>query len=360
MKNKIYNNLIDLMMLPGLSGHEKKVCNYISQRLKELGLNPKTDVMGNLWVSFPGEGPSVMLFTHMDQIGFVVRKIEENGFIKIERLGGVPEKSLASQAVIFPLENGNEIFGVITNKSHHATQQNEKYSVVPYKDLYIDVGVNSFEEVLNLGINIGSPVVYKPSAEEFGKERIAGTSIDDRAGCAIAIEIAEKLSLRKLGPPIHLVFSVQEEFNLRGVIPIAQQLLPDIAIQLDLILATDTSDMEDRGNVSLGKGPAISLYSFHGRGTLNGIIPHPALVKLFEETANQNSIPLQKSVHIGALTDLSYVQLVGKGVASIDVGFPIRYSHSSLEVCDLNDLILLTTLLEEVIKKIDKNFSLER
>ncbi len=360
MKNKIYNNLIDLMMLPGLSGHEKKVCNYISQRLKEFGLNPKTDVMGNLWVSFPGEGPSVMLFTHMDQIGFVVRKIEENGFIKIERLGGVPEKSLASQAVIFPLENGNEIFGVITNKSHHATQQNEKYSVVPYKDLYIDVGVNSFEEVLNLGINIGSPVVYKPSAEEFGKERIAGTSIDDRAGCAIAIVIAEKLSSRKLGPPIHLVFSVQEEFNLRGVIPIAQQLLPDIAIQLDLILATDTPDMEDRGNVSLGKGPAISLYSFHGRGTLNGIIPHPALVKLFEETANQNSIPLQKSVHIGALTDLSYVQLVGKGVASIDVGFPIRYSHSSLEVCDLNDLILLTKLLEEVIKNINKNFSLER
>ena len=166
----------------------------------------------------------------------------------------------------------------------------------------------------------------------------------------IGAAIAEKLSLRKLGPPIHLVFSVQEEFNLRGVIPIAQQLLPDIAIQLDLILATDTPDMEDRGNVSLGKGPAISLYSFHGRGTLNGIIPHPALVKLFEETANQNSIPLQKSVHIGALTDLSYVQLVGKGVASIDVGFPIRYSHSSLEVCDLNDLILLTTLLEEVIK----------
>ena len=118
--------------------------------------------------------------------------------------------------------------------------------------------------------------------------------------------------------------------------------------------------MEDRGNVSLGKGPAISLYSFHGRGTLNGIIPHPALVKLFEKTASQNNIPLQRSAHIGALTDLSYVQLVGKGVACIDVGFPIRYSHSSLEVCDLNDLILLTKLLEEVIKNIGKNFSLLR
>ena len=83
MKNKIYNNLIELMMLPGLSGHEKNVCNYISHKLKELGLNPKTDILGNLWVSFPGEGPKVMLFTHMDQIGFIVRKIEKNGFIRI-------------------------------------------------------------------------------------------------------------------------------------------------------------------------------------------------------------------------------------------------------------------------------------
>ena len=360
MKNKIYNNLIELMMLPGLSGHEKNVCNYISHKLKELGLNPKTDILGNLWVSFPGEGPKVMLFTHMDQIGFVVRKIEENGFVRIERLGGVPEKALTSQAVSFPLENGSEIFGLIANKSHHATQQNEKYSVVPYKDLYIDVGVDTLEEVLNLGINIGSPVVYKPTAEEFGNERIAGTSIDDRAGCAIAIEIAEKLSFRKSGPPIHLVFSVQEEFNLRGVIPLAQQLSPDIAIQLDLILATDTPDMEERGNVLLGKGPAISLFSFHGRGTLNGVIPHPALVELFEKTALQNKIPIQRSAHSGALTDLSYVQLVGKGVACIDVGFPMRYSHSSIEVCDLNDLVQLTNLLEKVINKIDKYIDLQR
>ena len=360
MKNKIYNNLIELMMLPGLSGYENRVCNHISNKLKELGLFPQKDVMGNLWVSFPGEGPNIMLFTHMDQIGFVVRKIEKNGFIRIERLGGVPEKALASQAVIFPLENGSEIFGIIANKSHHATQQDEKYNVVPYKDLYIDVGVDTFEEVINLGINIGSPVVYKPTVEELSNERIAGTSIDDRAGCAIAIEIAEKLSLRKKGPPINLVFSVQEEFNLRGVIPLAQQLLPDIAIQLDLILATDTPDMRDRGNISLGKGPAISLFSFHGRGTLNGVIPHPALVKLFEKTALQNKIPLQKSAHNGALTDLSYVQLVGKGVACIDVGFPMRYSHSSLEICDLNDLIQLTKLLGEVLDNIDYKIDLNR
>jgi putative aminopeptidase FrvX len=104
----------------------------------------------------------------------------------------------------------------------------------------------------------------------------------------------------------------------------------------------------------------MSLYSFHGRGTLNGTIPHPALVKLFDDTAAAESIPLQRSAHIGALTDSSYVQIVGQGVASIDLGFPARYTHSALEVCDLDDLAGLTRLLVAAIGRIDGRFSLDR
>ena len=153
---------------------------------------------------------------------------------------------------------------------------------------------------------------------------------------------------------------MQEEFNLRGALPAAQSVQPDIAIQLDLVLAADTPDMRERGDVRLGGGPAISLYSFHGRGTLNGVIPHPAMVRLFDETADAESLPLQRSAHMGALTDLSYVQLVGKGAASIDIGFPIRSSHSSLEVCDLNDLEGLARLLAAAVARIDSSFSLDR
>ena len=104
----------------------------------------------------------------------------------------------------------------------------------------------------------------------------------------------------------------------------------------------------------------MSLYSFHGRGTLNGTIPHPALVTLFEETSRAEKIPLQRSAHTGALTDSSYVQLVEGGVASIDVGFPMRYSHSSLEVCDVGDLEQLTQLLVAAILAITATFSLDR
>ena len=118
--------------------------------------------------------------------------------------------------------------------------------------------------------------------------------------------------------------------------------------------------MEDRGEMRLGGGPGMSLYSFHGRGTLNGVIPHPAMVRLVEDTAAAEGLPLQRSAQTGILTDLSYVQLVGEGVAAIDLGFPMRYSHSALEVCDLGDLEALVRLLDAALAGIGPGFDLSR
>lgn len=352
----------ELMLIPGLSGYEGRVRRYLRTALEELGIASETDRLGNLIASMRGLGdaPSVMLFAHMDQLGFVVRKIETNGLIRIERLGGVPEKALPSQQVLICIENGRDVPAVIANKSHHATTPEEKYRVLPYPELYVDAGFASAAEAAAAGIAIGSPVVYAPNVVELAAGRIAGTSVDDRAACAVMLEVAAALRDIADRPTVHLVFSVQEEFNLRGVLPAAQRLQPDIAIQLDLVLATDTPDMTQRGDVKLGGGPAMSMYSFHGRGTLNGLIPHPALVKLFEASALDSGLTLQRSAHIGALTETSYVQLVGDGVAAIDIGFPCRYTHSSLEVCDLGDLAGLTTLLIEALRRIDRGFSLER
>jgi putative aminopeptidase FrvX len=176
----------------------------------------------------------------------------------------------------------------------------------------------------------------------------------------VVLEAARQLMDMAPRPTVHIVFSTQEEFNLRGAVTAAQVLNPDIAIQIDLILATDTPDMAARGDVVLGGGPGMGMFSFHGRGTLNGTIPHPALVKLFEEAAGLAGVRLQKSAHIGCLTDSSYVQLVGQGVASIDMGFPMRYSHSALELCDLGDLEELTRLLVAAIADIGPGFRLER
>jgi len=362
MKDRLRETLSALMMIPGLSGHEDRVRRHIRARLEDLGIASRSDRLGNLIATLEGDraAPSVMLFAHMDQLGFVVRKIETDGLVRVERVGGVPERALPSQALLLCVGEGRDLTGVIANKSHHATTQEEKYRVVPYSELYIDTGLSSAEAVAAAGVTVGTPAVYLPRVLELAEDRVAGTSVDDRAGCAVLLELAGQLKEQERLPTVHLVFTVQEEFNLRGALPAAQTLQPDIAIQLDLVLAADTPDMRDRSEVKLGGGPAISLYSFNGRGTLNGVIPHPAIVRLFEETARAESLSLQRSAHIGALTDLSYVQLVGEGAASIDIGFPIRYSHSSLEVCDLNDLEGLLRLIAAAVERIDPNFSLDR
>ena len=337
-----------LMEIPGLSGYEGRVRTRIRDEIRALASDAvqHVDVLGNLSVDLPGTAgeaaPAVFVFAHMDQLGLIVRKIEANGLVRVERLGGVPERALPATEVLFCVGEGKDVPGLIAHKSHHATGQDEKYRVLPYPELYIDAGFKSAAEVLAAGIDVGTPVVYAPKVTELANGRIAGTSVDDRAACAVMVEVARALKSVTKRPTVHFVFSVQEEFNLRGALTAAQVLVPGVAIQLDLILATDTPDMAARGDVRLGGGPAISLYSFHGRGTLNGTLPHPAMVQLFEQSAEAKKLPLQRSAHIGALTDLSYVQLVGQGVASIDVGFPMRYSHSSLEVCDMGDLEQLT------------------
>ena len=362
MKQRLKDDLIALMAIPGLSGHEDRVRAAIAAMLAAEGIASRPDRLGNLIATFEGEAdrPSVMIFAHMDQLGFVVRKIEDDGLIRVERLGGVPERALPSQAVTICVAPGRDVNGVLYNKSHHATQPEEKYEVRKAPDLRIDTGHGSKKTVEDAGVRIGTPVVYRPNVMELAGDRIAGASVDDRAGCAVLVELARLLKARAGGPTVHLVFSVLEEFNLRGAQVAAQALRPDIAIQIDLMLATDTPEMADRGEMRLGGGPGMSLYSFHGRGTLNGVIPHPAAVRLMEAAATAEGIPLQRSAQVGVLTDLSYVQLVGEGVAAVDMGFPMRYSHSSLEVCDLNDLAALTRLLATAMDRIGPEFSLDR
>jgi putative aminopeptidase FrvX len=362
MRDRLKRDLVDLMLIPGLSGHEDRVRRHIAGLLAAEGVESRADRLGNLIATFEGEAgaPSVMVFTHMDQLGFFVRKIEADGMVRVERMGGVPERALASQAVLLCVGEGRDVPGVIANKSHHATAPEEKYVVLKAPEIRIDTGHGSKAAVEAAGVRIGTPVVYRPNAVELAGGRIAGTSVDDRAGCAVLVEVARALKARKGGPTVHVVFSVQEEFNLQGAVVAAQVLKPDIAIQIDLMLACDTPDMADRGEMVMGGGPGISLYSFHGRGTLNGVIPHPAAVRLMEETATAEGLTLQRSAQVGVLTDLSYVQLLGEGVVAVDVGFPCRYTHSSLEMCDLADLEGLTKLLVSALGRIGPGFDLSR
>jgi len=353
--------LRELMLIPGLAGHEDRVARAVAAHLDAMGLAHRSDRLGNLITTIPGDPalPSVLVFAHTDQMGLLVRKVEASGLIRVERQGGVPERALPAQAVVLATDQG-DIPGVIGIKSHHATSPDEKDKVVPYQDLAIDAGFTSKAEAEAAGVRIGTPVTYLPRVLALANGRIAGTAVDDRAGCAVLLALAA-VRKDKPGPTLHLVWSVQEEHNLRGVLPAATALAPDIALQIDLMLACDTPEMASRGDLALGGGPAMSLFSFHGRGTLNGVIPHPALVRLLDRAAAETGIALQRSVHTGALTDNSYIQFMGdQGVACLDVGFPVRYSHQALEVVDPADLEGLAALLDAALDRITPDLELIR
>ncbi|MEI9900619.1 MAG: hypothetical protein WDN31_11385 [Hyphomicrobium sp.] len=198
MRERLRNLTRELMLIPGLSGHEGRVRARLRLALAELGIASRTDRLGNLIATLEGnpDVPSVMLFAHMDQLGFVVRRIEPGGLIRIERLGGVPERALPSQELLLVVGEGRDVPAVLANKSHHATAPDEKYRVVPYPELYVDAGFGSAADAIAAGVNIGTPVVYAPRATSLANDRIAGTSVDDRAACAVIVEVARGAARR--------------------------------------------------------------------------------------------------------------------------------------------------------------------
>ena len=349
---RMLEDLEAMMRVPALSGHEGPMIRLMKEALGQVADSVSTDYLGNVLARIGGtdkDAPRVMLFAHMDQLGMVVRKIDRDGCVRMERLGGIPEKVLPGCRMSVGTLSGESVPAIVGIKAHHATPQDEKARVVPYAELHLDLGCDSAEAVRALGVEVGCPIVYEPRFERWGS-RVVGTSVDNRGGCAVLLETARCLKARSPRCEVHVVATVQEEFNLRGALVAAQSIEPDIAIALDVMVAGDTPDLRDKNDIALGGGPVLGMYSFHGRGTLNGVLPHPLLVSSFRERARRLDIPLQHNAATGLLTDLSYVQLVGRhGVAALDLGFPARYTHSPVEMCDLRDLEGLVRLLEETV-----------
>jgi putative aminopeptidase len=355
--------LFDLMRVPGLAGHEQPVARFMRERMRPFADEVREDRLGNVIATLRGEdaeAPVVMLFAHMDSLGFVVRKIDADGFVRLHRLGGIPEKVLPGVRVVIGTAGGEVIPGVMGMKAHHVTPPEEKTRVTPLSDLFVDIGASSADEARAMGVQVGAPVTYAGHAERLGEHRVSGTFVDNRSGCVVILETLRALAAERPAATVHVVATVQEEFNLRGAQPVAHALQPDIAICIDGGAAADTPDLRAMSDLRLGGGPVMNLYSFHGRGTLNGLLPHPALVRHFEATARDRGLPLQRNAAFGGLTDASYVQLVRDGIAAIDLGSARRYTHTPIEVTDLRDVDHLIDLVTAAIGGISRDFDFDR
>ncbi|MEX2541710.1 MAG: M42 family metallopeptidase [Trueperaceae bacterium] len=352
-----------LATLPGLAGHEQRVASFMSEKMRPHADNVYTDTLGNVIATVNGsdaDAPSIMVSAHMDSLGFIVRKIEDDGFIRVYRLGGIPEKVLPATKITITNSRGKDIPGIIGIKAHHVTPPEEKYKVTPLQELFIDIGARSKAEVQQAGIQTGDPITYTGQFQRLANDTVTATFIDNRGGCLAVLETLRRLAKNRPKATTHIVATVQEEFNLRGAAPVAHALRPAIALCVDGTVPGDTPDLAGSNDVRMGGGPAMNLYSFHGRGTLNGLVPHPALVRAISRSAEEDGLVLQRSAFFGGLTEGSYVQLENGGTPTIDLSFSMRYSHSPAEMCHLGDVQGLIDLLSEFIPKVSADFDFSR
>jgi putative aminopeptidase len=345
--------LQELSGLFGIAGHEDPVISYMRQHLEQGADAVTVDWMGNVIARIGPEKakPRIMIFAHMDELGFLVRGMAPGGFLRVERLGGIPEKSLQAQRVVVHGQHG-PLPGIIGTKAHHLTPTEERRQGLPVAELYVDVGAGRRSQAEAMGIRVGTPVTYAPAFHLLGDGLVSCKTLDNRGGCWILLRLLDRLGQQPVPPTVYLVATVQEEFHLQGAMPVVAALQPDLAICLDIALATDTPDLDDRGEVMVGGGPVIQTLTFHGRGTLAGLIPNPKLVGFVAATAEQAGIPYQYGVTVGALTDASYLHLAGRGIPAIDLGFPTRYTHTPVETCSLADLDRLLELLHALLRSL--------
>lgn len=361
---ELMNVLRDFMLTPAPSGYESEMAYKMVDALTPLCDEVRLDRVGNVIARVAGtrgrELPRLMVFGHMDQLGFIVRRIEPDGYLRVDRLGGIPEKVLPGLRLLIRSEDGRWHKGVFGPKAHHATPPEEKYKVDLVTSLFMDIGASSADEVRALGIEVGCPAIYQPSFENLLGTRVSGTAVDDRGACAALVSIARQLQDNRPACDTYLVATVWEEFNLRGAMMAARTVKPDFAIMLDVTLAGDTHDLRGHYEDKLGQGACVQLYSFHGRGTLNGTLPHEPMFQLCKRCARENNLPLQRFASLGIVTDAAYLQLEQEGVACLEMGFPARYTHTPIEVCDVKDLETLSALVAAMARAVDETLPVNR
>lgn len=348
MQRTVGDNATDLLGLirtlsavAAPAGNEDRLTAFVENRLRGFGLTPRVDRLGQVAVTFgpPDAGRCIMLSAHLDELGLVVRRIDPDGMVRVHRLGGMPERVLPGLRLVVHA-HGGDVPAVVGLKSHHLTPPEDKYIARPATELYLDVGARNAADAARLGIQVGDPVTYRADWSELAGGRFSGKSLDDRVGVATLLHYAERLVAEP--PPTHRVvvaFSTQEEFHVRGTLALVAAYKPDVVVNIDITPACDTPDLAAAGAVRLGGGPVVSRLSFHGRGTLGGLIPHPGLLSAVEHAAASASVDVQYDATVGVITDAAFVTMASaEGIAAIGLGVPVRYTHSPVETAQLSDV----------------------
>ena len=333
--------LKELVLTPGVSGSEDPIRDKIRKKISRFG-ETAVDPIGNLMLTLGSGDRHALFVAHMDEIGLVVTHIEDDGYIRVKKVGGLDDRVLSGRMVdIYPDGGLDPVPGVIGLKPPHLMKNRDKEMAQAIKpeDLRVDVGTRSREETEALGVAKLSPIILRKHFSALANDMVSTRGLDDRLGCAALIEALELIDIENLSIRITFAWSVQEELGLRGAYALGNELHPDFAVAIDSCTTGDSPQVDYHlSAVSLGEGPVLRMFdrlAFASR----------TMMKRVSDAAAADGIPVQVAATGGA-TDGGALQTFGALMIALAV--PVRYVHSPVEVMSLRDYHNLVRLLAAV------------
>jgi len=319
----------------GLSGYEDDIAGLLKAELEPLVDEVSIDKMGNVIALRRGDGPTVMLAAHMDEIGLMVSHIDDEGFLRFVPLGGWSDQTILGQRVLIHTRDGKRLPGVIGSRPPHLMDAEERKKIIKIKDMFIDCGATDASAAAALGIEIGATVTIDRELRRLGPDLVTGKALDNRAGCVMMVAALALLQGKQVKATVQAVGTVQEEVGLKGARTSAYGLAPDVAIATDVTIPGDHPGVtKNESAVVLGKGPVITIIDAAGRGVIS---PRPVL-RWLRDTAEQRQLPHQLQVGNGGTTDATAISITKTGIPCSVISVATRYIHSPVEVLSLSDL----------------------
>jgi len=335
--------LLELCQVPGVSGHEEEVAATVKRLLGTTVDRTWTDALGNLYALRQGRTPRrLMIDAHLDEIGLMVQAIDSHGFLLFETIGGWDPRVLPAQAVEVVTSGGRRVPGIVGSQPPHIQRPEEKSRPFDVAALFIDVGASSPEEVASWGIRVGDTAVLVGMGQPFrlGSHRLAARALDNRVGCAVAINALRQLADEQPEMTVVATFTVAEEVGLRGAAVAARTVDPEIALVLEGTVAADVPGLSTARQPSVqGAGPAITLADKHQ------IVPR-RMIAFLETLAREEGLPIQRKRPASGGTNGGAIHTSGRGVLTGVLACPCRYIHSpiaQLHLADYGAMIALTT-----------------
>lgn len=341
-----------ISLVNGISGFEKNATRLMKSYIEDCVDEIQYDRLGSLIGMKKGQGSLKVLLTgHVDEIGFLVKDIDEGGFIKVQPIGGWMGQNLPSSLMCITTRDGQEIKGVFGSEPPHGKTDAEKNKVINPQDAFIDIGVLNKEEALKLGIRKGDPITPVSEFTVMGNPKcLMSKAWDDRIGVAVVIDVLRRLKGKSIYSTLYGAGTVQEEVGLRGAKTVGQMVKPDIAIAIDVTFSDDLPS--HKGDVRLGSGVAISVLD-------GSYIAHTGLLKVLEKICEENSIPYQLEVVGAGGTDSGELSKVDSGVMNLTLSIPSRYMHSHHTIIHEDDYQATVDLLTKFLEVLDDELFVE-